>query len=223
MKTACLVALLFVGAAMADQICLPFQFQWQSSSDFQPLANNRFGAFSISEEWYDYTNKNFRFRNKEWFNGVEYMSDVLLIGATQKMYVTNGTAGGGSINCTVQKSGFPRSWPCLYDNATIVGEYFVAGDVFTQVWSESQTTSSNITIYSELSLTAQDNIPVASRTFFTDEGVSVTLYYNFDINLDADAFDIPSICPQTVELEGVYPEAALRERFPMLRRQPPQE
>jgi len=138
------------------------------------------------------------------------------------MYVTNGTSGGGSIKCTVQKAGFPPSWPCLFANATMVGQYFVAGDVFTQVWSESFKTESNITVYQEISLTAEDNIPVYARNYLTNTGVDVELYYNYDLNLDADAFDIPTICPTTEELEGVYPEAELRKRFKWLRNVPPE-
>jgi hypothetical protein len=215
-KTPVLVALLLVGVAMADMVCLPNQYQWQRSQEFVPEANNGYGMFDLAEEWYDFSAKNFRWRQKTWVNNVEVLNDMLIIGSQQKLYTVNGTSGSGSVTCTVQKAVFPNSSPCLMANATISGQYFVAGDVFVQVWAESGIFN-NVTIYSEVSLTADSNIPVYSREFITNVGISAEMYYNYNLNLDADAFQIPTICPTTTELPGVYPEAELRRRFKWLR------
>jgi len=202
---------------MADMVCLPNQYQWQISQEYQPLSNG-LGYFDLAEEWYDYNAKNFRWRQKTFTTtGVEVINDILLIGATQKMYTINGTSGSGIITCTVQKAAFPNASPCLQQNATIVGNFFVAGSVFTQVWGETWM-NGNYTVYSEISLTAEDNIPIYGRDYITDTGASTELYFNYAINLDSDAFTIPSICPQTADLPGVYPEEELRRRFKWLRR-----
>lgn len=198
MKFTLVVLAALLGVALAqqpgEQICLPSRFQWQRSQQWDQDLKNGTGGFDLSEEFFDHDANNYRTKYRIFENNVEKWFDFLILGNAGKLYTIGGTQGSGSITCNVTTIPSPNPTPCLLSNATIAASYFIAGDVYVQVWSESYLNPSNKQpIYQYVSLTAEDNIPIASREF-NNGGMSFELYYNYDLNIEPDAFEVPSIC-----------------------------
>jgi len=215
MKFALVVLALCLGVAFADPVCLPSVFTWVRSQQFAQFANNGTGGFDVTEEYFDNNLGNYRTKEVAYVgpNNTQVFFDMLIIGASRKMYVLEGVQGSGSVTCNVSSINPPSPQPCLLNNATIVGSFFIAGDVFVQIWAESFSEPSNNVTYQEISLTAEDNIPIASREYSPSQGASQELYFNYNLNLPSDAWTIPSICAQSAQVVEPMPKEALKKRF----------
>jgi len=223
MKSAFILLTVVAGAALADQICLPSRFQWQRRQQFDLLKNSS-GGFDLTEDFFDHDVGNYRtkyalFTNEGPINStnIQRFVDLLLISNARKLYTISAVTGSGSVTCDVSTISPPNPTPCLLANATIAGQYFVAGSSFVQIWAESYQDSNRMPIYEDIGLTAQDNVPVSSRHYSPSNFASIELYYNYDLNLDADAFQVPSICA-TAQVSGPADMAKVKKAFSHLMR-----
>jgi len=196
MKLAAAVTLLCLSCALAStSVCLPPQFNFERSGEFNGFNNN--GGWANVQEYYDYTGQRFHSIVQVFSNQTEFRDEVLILAPIGTAYFIRSQTHGGSVNCTKQTGTFTVPSPCLLNNATQQQPIFIAGDVLANVYFESGWDPvRKAQYYAELSLAAGNNAPVARRVFVNGTGSFYDLYFNYNIGNPNYAFLVPSFCPQ---------------------------
>eukprot|EP00999_Lentomonas_sp_LEN2_P000531 NODE_1532_length_823_cov_123.275862_g1484_i0.p1 GENE.NODE_1532_length_823_cov_123.275862_g1484_i0~~NODE_1532_length_823_cov_123.275862_g1484_i0.p1 ORF type:complete len:218 (+),score=59.81 NODE_1532_length_823_cov_123.275862_g1484_i0:91-744(+) len=198
MKQVLILGLLAI--ALADQVCLPTKFQWQRTQQFTGF--DKKSGFDLMKEYFDHDSAMFRNRFVFYMDNEQYFYDYLYHLREKKMWTVTGKTHGGEIKCTVGRVDMPDPMACSMKNATITGSFFIAGDVYTNVWVETGDDQKGHRYYQEFSLTNSDNVPISSREVVEKEGESFELYYDYSINLPGDAFQPDPICPTEFNAES---------------------
>lgn len=197
MKLAVAVTLICLSCALAStSVCLPPQFNFERSGEFNGFVNHN-GGWANIQEYYDYTGQRFHSINQVFTsNNTEFRDEVIILAPINTAYFIRSQQGGGSVNCTKQTGTFTVPSPCLLNNATQQQPIFIAGDVLANVYFESGWDPvRKAQYYAELSLSAGNNAPVARRVFVNGTGSFFDLYYNFNVGNPNYAFLVPAFCP----------------------------
>eukprot|EP00999_Lentomonas_sp_LEN2_P000633 NODE_1630_length_788_cov_212.183056_g1581_i0.p1 GENE.NODE_1630_length_788_cov_212.183056_g1581_i0~~NODE_1630_length_788_cov_212.183056_g1581_i0.p1 ORF type:complete len:221 (-),score=62.47 NODE_1630_length_788_cov_212.183056_g1581_i0:45-707(-) len=201
-----LVAALVV-LASADQICLPDKFRWLRTEVFHSSSHS---GYDIMEEYFDHLTREYRFKTFANVNGEQIFIDQIFKMSEKKYWRVEGKRHGGEVKCTVQRFSQRLPVPCLLKNATIANSFFIAGDVYTNMWTENSDMQGT-KIYEEVALVDNTNVPISRRvqTRGKRHDDINDAYYNFAINLPSNAFQVPSICP--TELDVTQPELTVED------------
>jgi len=196
MKLAVSITLVCLSCALAStSVCLPAQFNFQRSGEFNGFNNNAAGWANV-QEYYDYTGQRFHAVTQVFNNQTEFRDEVIILAPIKTMYTIRSQQGGGSVNCTKSTGEFTVPSPCLLNNATQQQPVFIAGDVLANVYFETGWDfHAKAQFYAELSLAAGNNAPVARRVFVNGTCSFYDLYYNYQVGNPSYAFQIPPFCP----------------------------
>jgi len=183
--------------AQGQQVCLGQAFQFQRSSQFSGFNSSNVG-FDLNTEFYDYVGKRFRSRTQAYNNGTQIFFDVIILAAQNTMYQVFSTSGGGSINCTKNTGTFQVPPACLLSNATIGGQFFIAGSVYCNAYNEQGWDNRhNGPYFEEIGMSDGTNVPIQRRRFVggTRPFAELDLFFNYASNFPPNAFEVPSFCP----------------------------
>jgi len=198
MKLAVSVTLVCLSCVFGSiSVCLPAQFQFQRSGEFNGFNNNHTGWANI-EEIYDYTGQRFRAVTQVFNNQTQFFDEIIILAPLKTMYTIRTQTGSGNVSCVKATGEFTVPSPCLLNNATQQQPVFIGGDVLANVYFESGWDfHAKAQFYAELSLAAGNNAPVARRVFVNGTGSFYDLYYNYQVGFPPNAFNVPSFCPSS--------------------------
>jgi hypothetical protein len=214
MRGFAILVLLAACAALAaaqvtpNKVCVPDKFHWVTIGGFE--AKNSTNGMAMQLEFYDYGKQFFRTREAIMEKSTDMFYEAIYFGERQRLYEVYGVKGGGSINCTVHSVKMTIRHPCL-SNARLRRRAFLGGDSVVTAWFDKVNTTNRGPVAEDWEITAWTHNPVRRHAYYFQYQEFVwENFYDFGLEVPAEEYVVPGICPSGVDATPMPEELSRR-------------